>query len=149
MKNKDIKKIHRLQDILISSAILILGLLFTFIFPSWNWLGISLLIVAAFMLPFYRTGYAIESQKGIFSKKEILLPHECKEQLADYIEGRTDSLDIDPFAKGGLLLEWYFKKDGSQNFGQLFDFEDCVYTSQSQLSELSAEKINTILKFQS
>ena len=149
MEKKQVKKVHSLSDILISVAILAFGLLFTFVIPSLSWLGITLLITAAFMLPFYRTGYVIDSQKGVFRKKEILLPQECREQIKDYIEGNVTSLNIDPFKKGGLLLEWYFKKDLSQQFGQLYDYEDNVYTPQSKLSELGEEQINTLLKYQS
>lgn len=101
------------------------------------------------MLPFYRTGYIIDSQKGIFRKKEILLPQECREQIKEYIEGNSASLDIDPFKKGGLLLEWYFKKDRTRQFGQLYDYENDVYTPQSKLSELDEKQINTLLKYQS
>lgn len=149
MEKKQVKKVHSLSDILISVAILAFGILFTFVIPSLNWLGISLLITAAFMLPFYRTGYVIDSRKGVFRKKEILLPSECREQIKDYIEGNAASLDIDPFKKGGLLLEWYFKKDRSQQFGQLYDYEGNVYTAQSRLSELAEEQIDTLLKYQS
>lgn len=149
MEKKQVKKVHCLSDILISAAILAFGIMFTFVIASWRWLGISLLIIAAFMLPFYRTGYVIDSRKGIFRKKEILLPHECMEQIKDYVEGNSASLDIDPFKNGGLLLEWYFKKDRSQQFGQLYDYEGDVYTSQSKLSELGEEQINTLLKYQS
>ena len=149
MDNKQVRRTHRLPDILISIGTLILGLLFTFFVPSWNWLGIILLICAAFMLPFYRTGYVIESQEGVFLKKEILLPHECKSQIADYMEGRSAGLDINPFKQGGLLLEWYFKKDRSKQFGQLYDYENSEYTPQSSLSELGEEQIRTLLKYQS
>lgn len=149
MGKKTIKKVHRLTDWLISVGILILGLAFTILLPSWRWLGISLLITAAFMIPFYRSGYAIASQKGIFCKKEVLLPYECERQFAEYMEGISDHLDINPFREGGLLLEWYFKKEGSQNFGQLFAYDNNIYTPHSRLCELNEEQMDTILKYQS
>ena len=149
MEKKTVKKVHRLYDILISGGIFALGLVFTFLVPSWAWLGITLLIVGAFMLPFYKTGYKIPSQKGIFIKKEVLLPSECKSDFAAYIEGSAEALDIDPFNKGGLLMEWYYNKDHSKQFGQLFDFENNVYTPQSKLSELDFAHISEILKYQS
>lgn len=149
MKDTRIKKVHRLLDLLISMGILALGLFFMFVIPSWNWLGISLLITAAFMLPFYRTGYVINNQKGVFLKKEILLPRECKRQIAEYLEGRSDNLDISPFNMGGLLLELYYKKDHSKQLGQIFDYEGNVYTSQSELSVLDDEHVRTLLKYES
>ena len=36
MEKKQVKKVHRLSDILISIAILAFGILFTFVIPSWN-----------------------------------------------------------------------------------------------------------------
>lgn len=149
MKDTRIKKVHRLLDLLISMGILALGLIFMFVIPSWNWLGISLLITAAFMLPFYRTGYVIKNQEGVFLKKEILLPRECKRQIAEYLEGRSDNLDISPFNMGGLLLELYYKKDHSKQLGQIFDYEGNVYTSQSELSVLDDEHVRTLLKYES
>ena len=95
-----------------------MGLFFTFIVPSLEWLGILLLITVAFMLPIYRTGYKIDSEEGIYLKKDILLPRECKRQIADYIEGRSKNLDIDPFKKGGMILEWYFKTTIQSNSGR-------------------------------
>ena len=149
MEKKQVKKVHSLSDILISAAILAFGILFNFTIPSWSWLVITLLVTAAVMLPFYRTGYRIGSQKGVFRKKEILLPQECREQIKDYIEGNAANLNINPFKKGGLLLEWYFTKDRSKQFGQLYDYEGNVFTPQSKLSELGEEQINTLLKYQS
>lgn len=149
MEKKQVRRVYRLSDILISGGILVLGLLFTFVTPSLRWLGITLLLTALFMLPFYRTGYSIESQKGAFLKKDIMLPRECKGQIADYMEGKASELNINPFRQGGLLMEWYFKKDRSQQFGQLYDYENNRYTPQSKLSELTQEQVDTILKHQS
>lgn len=137
-----------MQDLLISIAILAIGILFTFIIPSWRWLGISALITAAFMLPFYKTGYVLASQKGIFRKKEIILPRECKAQIVDYMEGNSEVLDIDPFNKGGLLLDWYYKKDHSKQFGLLYDFASSETEPQCKLSELNDEKVASLLKYQ-
>lgn len=149
MKKKSIKKVYQVPDIIISGSILLFGLLFTFAMPSLEWLGIILLITAAFMIPFYKTGYKIESQKEIFQKKDILLPHECKNQIAEYMEGRSENLDLDPFKQGGLLLEWYYTKDRAKQFGQIFDYEGNKYTAQSKLSELSQKQVETLLKYQS
>lgn len=85
----------------------------------------------------------------MFLKKEILLPRECKRQIAEYMEGRSDNLDISPFNMGGLLLELYYKKDHSKQLGQIFDYEGNVYTSQSELSVLDDEHVRTLLKYES
>lgn len=133
---------------MISLAILAVGILFTFIVPSLRWLGITALATAAFMLPFFKTGYAIASQKGIFLKKDFVLPRECKAQIVDYIEGNSETLDIDPFSKGGMLFEWYYKKDHSKQFGLLYDFASSESEPQCKLSELNDEKIAALMKHQ-
>ncbi len=149
MKNKQIRKVYRISDIVILAGMIIPGLLFTFAFPSLSWLGISLLTIAIFMLPFCKTGYRIASQKGIFLKKDYILPDECKSQIAEFMEGESEVLNINPFKKGGLLLEVYYRKDRSRQFGQIFDYDGFVYTAQSALSELDDERLREILKYQS
>ncbi|MBQ0086355.1 MAG: hypothetical protein KBS72_01545 [Bacteroidales bacterium] len=149
MKNKQIRKVYRLSDIVILGGTLISGLLFTFVFPSLNWLGISILVIAIFLPPFCKTGYRIESQDGVFLKKDYVLPGECKNQIAEFMEGKSEALNINPFKKGGLLLELYYKKDRSRQFGQIFDYDGFVYTAQSALSELDDEHLREILKYQS
>ena len=149
MKNKQIRRVYRLSDIVILGGTLISGLLFTFVFPSLNWLGISLLVIAIFLLPFCRTGYRIESQEGVFLKKDYVLPGECKNQIAEFMEGKSEALNINPFKKGGLLLELYYKKDRSRQFGQIFDYDEFVYTAQSALSEIDDGHLREILKYQS
>lgn len=146
--DKTIRKVHRIQDLLISITILAIGVLFTFVVPSVRWLGITALITGAVMLPFYKTGYTIASQKGIFLKKEIILPRECMAQIVDYMEGNSEVLDIDPFNKGGLLLNWYYKKDHSKQFGLLYDFASSETEPQCKLSELNDEKVASLLKYQ-
>lgn len=149
MTNKEIRKVHRLTDILISSAILIAGIALTAFVPALNWLGISLIIAGVFMVPFYKTGYKLKDVNGIFRKEEFILPNECKSEIATFIEGDSEELNIDPFNKGGLLLEVYSSPDKSRLFGQLFNCEDCIFTPQCKLSEISSGKLEALLKHQS
>lgn len=147
--DKPIRKVHRLPDILISVAPLVAGIILIKYIPSWNWLGISLLIAGVFMLPFYRTGYKLKDINGIFKKEEIILPNECKNEIASFIEGVSQDLIISPFYKGGLLLELYYSRDKSRLFGQIFNYESDVYTPQCQLSEIDSDKLSVLRRYQS
>ena len=149
MTTKKIRKIHRLTDILISAATLIIGIVLTALVPSLAWLGISLIIAGAFMVPFYKTGYKLKDVDGMFRKEEFILPSECKSEIASFIEGESEELNIDPFNKGGLLLEIYSSPDKSRMYGQISDYENCVFTSQCKISELSPGKLEALLKHQS
>jgi len=151
MKNKDkqIVRVHRVTDIIISAFILAAGAILMKYAPSLAWLGITLLFCGVIMVPFYRTGYKLKGIDGIFLKKEYLLPNECKKDISSFVEGKTDDFDINPFHRGGLLLELYSNKDKSKMYGQLFNYETNVYAPQSALSELNMDKLDILLKYQS
>ena len=143
------KRVYKLSDIAISSGITIIGILLTLLVPSILGLGICLILTGLCVFPFFKTGYRIPGQKEMFSHKNYLLPQECKSDIAAYIEGKSEALDIDPFQKGGLLLEQYYLKNGSKMFAQLFDYSTGVYSAQCELTEINKEKLESILKYQS
>ena len=142
------KHVYKFSDIAISGGIIIAGILFVLFIKSVPGLGICFILTGLCVLPFLKTGYRIPGQKGMFSHKEYLLPQECKSEIAAYIEGKTEMLDIDPFQKGGLLLEQYYLNNGSKMFVQLFDYTTGIYSAQCELTEIDREKLETILKYQ-
>ena len=141
------KHVYKFSDIAISGGIIIAGILLTILIPSPG-LGICTILTGLCVFPFLKTGYRIPGQKGMYSHKDYLLPQECKSDIAAYIEGKSESLDINPFKKGGLMLEQYYLKSGSRQFVQLFDYTTCIYTAQCELTEIDREKLETILKYQ-
>ena len=149
MENIKAKRVYKFSDIAISGGITIIGILLTLLIPSILGLGICLILTGLCVFPFLKTGYRIPGQKEMFSHKNYLLPQECKSDIAAYIEGKSEALDIDPFQKGGLLLEQYYLKNGSKIFAQLFDFSTGVYSAQCELTEINKEQLESILKYQS
>ena len=141
------KHVYKFSDIAISAGIIIAGILLTILIPSPG-LGICTILTGLCVFPFLKTGYRIPGQKGMFSHKDYLLPQECKSDIAAYIEGKSESLDINPFKKGGLLLEQYYLKNGSRQFVQLFDYTTGIYSAQCELTEIDREKLEAILKYQ-
>lgn len=142
------KHVYKFSDIAISGGIIIAGILLTILIPSPG-LGICTILTGLCVFPFLKTGYRIPGQKGMYSHKDYLLPQECKSDIAAYIEGKSETLDIDPFKKGGLLLEQYYLKNSSRQFVQLFDYTiDGIYTAQCELTEIDREKLEAILKYQ-
>lgn len=142
------KHVYKFSDIAISGGIIIAGLLLSLFIPSSLGLGICLMLIGLCVFPFLKTGYRIPGQKEVFSHKDYLLPQESKSDIAAFIEGKSESLDIDPFTKGGLLLEQYYLKNGSRQFVQLFDYTTGIYSAQCELTEIDREKLEAILKYQ-
>ena len=141
------KHVYKFSDIAISGGIIIAGILLTILIPSPG-LGICTILTGLCVFPFLKTGYRIPGQKGMYSHKDYLLPQECKSDIAAYIEGKSETLDINPFKKGGLLLEQYYLKNGSRQFVQLFDYTTGIYSAQCELTEIDREKLEAILKYQ-
>lgn len=148
MDIKTAKRVFKFTDIAISGGITIVGILLLLLVPSLPGLGILIILTGLCVFPFLKTGYRIPGQKEIFSRKNYLIPQECKSDIAAYIEGKSETLDIDPFQNGGLLLEQYYLKNDSKMFVQLYDYSTGVYSPQSELKEINKEQLETVLKYQ-
>lgn len=142
-----VRKVYRSSDLGITAAFLAVGAVLTIFVPSCRWLGILLLISGVIMLPTLKTGYRIPGTDGIFIKKEHLLPRECRAEIISYMADESVGLDIDPFAMGGLLMETYSNADGSMIFAQLFSYETCVYSSLNDITRISREQFDNLMKF--
>lgn len=142
------KHVYKFSDIAISGGIILAGILFFLLIPSSPGLGIFTILTGLCVFPFLKTGYRIPGQKGVFSHKDYLLPQECKSDIAAFIEGKSETLNINPFKNGGLLLEQYYLQDGSRLFVQLFDYSTGIYSAQCKLTEIDKEKLDAILKYQ-
>ena len=142
------KHVFKISDIAISGGIIIVGILLSLLFPSTAGLGICLILIGLCVFPFLKTGYRIPGQKEMFLHKDYLLPLECKSDIAAYIEGKSETLDLNPLNNGGLLLEQYYLKNRSKMFVQLFDYSTGIYSAQCELTEVSQEKLESILKYQ-
>lgn len=148
MNIKTAKHVYKFSDLAVSGGIIIAGILLSILIPSSSGLGICIILTGLCIFPFLKTGYKIPGQTEVFSHKEYILPEECKSDIASYIEGKTDTLDINPFREGGLLLEHYYLKNGSRLYVQLFDFSTGVCSAQCELSEINSEILEEILKYQ-
>ena len=142
------KRVYKLSDIAISGGIIIAGILLLLLIPSALGLGVCIILTGLCVFPFLKTGYRIPGQKEMFSHKDYLLPQECKSDIAAFIEGKSETLNINPFKKGGLLLKQYYHKNSSKQFVQLFDYTSGICSAQCELTEIGREKLEAILKYQ-
>ncbi len=141
------KHVYKFTDLAVSLGIIAAGIILSIIIPSLSGLGVCIILTGLCILPFLKTGYRLPGKKGMFSLKDYMLPQECKAQIADYIEGRSDTLDINPARQGGLLLEVYYHKNKSNMYAQLFDFSSGICQPQCELSQISKDKFNTLTKY--
>ena len=133
-----VRQVFSVKDIVILAAVLVAGIAcFLFGGDGWEGTGVIILCCLALMIPFYRHGYRIEGQKGIFTLTEFLSDRECKQELKDFLEGKSDSYDPKPVVPGGALVEIFTRKSDGMMLARYYDFEEHLSGTAETLSEVS------------
>ena len=125
MKNKQVRWAFLPQDIAVLAVIFAAGAA-CFLLPGEGWGGTGVLIIlcGALMVPFYHHGYKLAGQKGLFRLKAILLSRENKDEILAFLDGKSDTLDLHPWQKGGVLVNVYTRKNDGLILAQYFDDEN-------------------------
>ena len=147
MKKKQVKKTFLLQDIAVLAVVLAAGTACFLMGEGWNGLGAVILFCWVMMLPFYHHGYLLQGQKGVFRLKEISLSRENRDEILAFLEGKTDSLDLHPWQKGGALVDVYFRKKDGFMMARYFDYADFLDGVEYPLQEISAEQVSILESF--
>ena len=148
MKNKQVRWAFLPQDIAVLAVIFAAGAA-CFLLPGDGWGGTGVLIIlcGALMVPFYHHGYRLSGQKGLFRVKEILLSRENKDEILAYLEGKSDTLDLHPWQKGGVLVNVYTRKSDGLILAQYFDYADYAQGVDYPLLEVSDEQVKVLESF--
>lgn len=148
MKNKQVRWAFLPQDIAVLAVIFAAGAA-CFLLPGEGWGGTGVLIIlcGALMVPFYHHGYKLAGQKGLFRVKEILLSRENKDEILAYLEGKTDTLDLHPWQKGGVLVNVYTRKSDGLFLAQYFDYADYAQGVSYPLLKVTEEKVKVLESF--
>lgn len=148
MKNKQVRWAFLPQDIAVLAVIFAAGAA-CFLLPGEGWGGTGVLIIlcGALMVPFYHHGYRLSGQKGLFRVKEILLSRENKDEILAYLEGKSDTLDLHPWQKGGVLVNVYTRKSDGLILAQYFDYADYAQGVDYPLLEVSDEQVKVLESF--
>ena len=148
MKSKQVRGAFLPQDIAALAAIFAAGAA-CFLLPGEGWSGTGVLIIlcGALMVPFYHHGYKLAGQKGLFRVKEILLSRENKDEILAYLEGKSASLDLHPWQKGGVLVNVYIRKSDGLMLAQYFDYADYAQGVDYPLLEVTEEKVKVLESF--
>lgn len=139
-KKKNVRQVYSPLDIALLVAILAVGIAFSQMENGWSGVGYSAIFVFVCMVPFWQHGYRVPGQRGLFSKKEIMVARECKDSVLAFLEGRADTLEYNPQMNGGALVNIYTRKRDGLILAGYFDYADFAVGIEYQLCEISPEK---------
>ena len=138
---KNVRQVYSLPDLALLAGILAVGLIISLFVPVLAGLGYTLLTCLVLMIPFWKHGYRIAGEEGVFSQKELLVPRECKDQILAFLEGRSESLDLKPTMNGGALVNVYTRRKDDRVLAGYFDYADFAVGKEYDLHELSPEQL--------
>ena len=99
------------------------------------------------MIPFFRHGYKLDNQKGVFQQKEMLTSRECKKDILAFLDGDSAELDLHPRLQGGAIVDIYYKKGAAEAFARYFDYEEYSAGTEYPLRQISAEKMKMLASY--
>lgn len=134
-KKKKVRQVYSPWDIALLVAILAIGIGFSQMDNGWSGVGYLTIIVFVCMVPFWQHGYRVPGQRGLFSKKEILVARECKENVLAFLEGRADTLEHNPRMNGGALVNIYTRKSDGLILAGYFDYADYAVGKEYELQK--------------
>jgi hypothetical protein len=147
MKEKQVKKTFLPQDVAVLAAVFAAGAACFLLGEGWGELGVIIILCGAMMLPFYHHGYKLDGQKGMFRLKEISLSRENRDEILAYLDGKTDSLDLHSWQKGGALVDVYWRKSDGFMMARYFDYADFLNGVEYPLTEVSPQQISVLESF--
>lgn len=147
MKKKAVKKAFLPQDIVVLVLIFAAGAACFLLGGGWQELGVLILLSGALLVPFYHHGYRLEGQKGMFRIKEISLSRENRDEILSFLEGKTETLDLQAWQKGGALVEVYYRKSDGFMMARYFDYADFLNGTEYPLYEVSAQQVSALESF--
>ena len=144
MKEQQVKKTFLPKDVAVLAAVFVAGAACFLLGEGWGGLGVIIILCGVMMLPFYHHGYKLEGQKGLFRLKEISLSRENKEEILAFLEGKTESLDLHPWQKGGALVDVYWRRSDGFMMARYFDYADFIKGAEYPLKEVSPQQVSVL-----
>ena len=147
MKEQQVKKTFLPQDVAVLAAVFAAGAACFLLGEGWGELGIIIVLCGVMMLPFYHHGYRLEGQKGLFRLKEISLSRENRDEILAFLDGKTESLDLHPWQKGGALVDVYRRKSDGFMMARYFEYADFMNGTEYPLREVSPRQVSVLEAF--
>ena len=142
-----VKKTFLPQDIAVLAAVLAAGAACFLLGEGWDGLGVIIILCWAMMVPFYHHGYRIEGHKGLFRLREISLSRENKDEILAFLDGKVEDIDLHPWAKGGALVDVYWRKKDNFRIARYFDYADFMNGINYPLREVSERQVSRLESF--
>ena len=142
-----VKKTYLPQDIAVLAAVFAAGAACFFLGEGWNGLGVIIIMCGAMMVPFYHHGYRLEGQKGLFRLKELSLSRENKDEILAFLDGKVDDINLNPWSKGGALVDVYWRKKDGYRMARYFDYVDFMNGINYPLREVSEQQVSRLETF--
>ena len=133
---KQVRQVFSLGDIVLLAALLALGIVFMVMGKSLFGLGIAIVLCWACMIPFWKHGYRIDGQPGVFRLKEILASRSCKDAILAYLAGSSDTLQCNTKVAGGAIVEIYTARSG-KILARYWDYADASAGKDYDLHEIT------------
>lgn len=139
----NMKKVHTIKDLTISSLVLITGAGLFFLNKG---LGICIGVCGLAMYLIYKSGYKKDGKGIVFSFRSEDLCKVCKVSLQDFLEGRDTVPIIKKGHEGGSVrLDLYYNKVICKAYAQLHDFCNYAYEPVTGLVELNVKQTETMI----
>lgn len=144
MKNieKQVKIAFLMQDVLVIAAVAAVGIV-CLLLSNGGWLNVIgwfIVLCALMMIPFYHHGYRIKGRNGVYRCKVVLMTMEGKQEILSFLEGKSDTLDLGRFRKGGALVEIY-RRNGGPMLARYFDYAEHLAGNDYALHEVTPEQV--------
>lgn len=128
------------SDWLVLLAVLAVGCVFLPFGPGWRELGFFFFVCGLCLYPFYRHGYKIKGESGLFRVVEIPVSRNDEEEILAFIQGKTTTLTAHSEENGGALLSLYYRKNGGDMFAQYFDYANIMQGKTYPVVKISPEQ---------
>ena len=134
------------SDWLVLIAVLVVGCVFLPFGTGWRELGIFFFVCGLCLYPFYRHGYKIKGESGLFRVVEIPVSRNDEEEILAFIQGKTTTLTAHSQENGGALLSLYYRKNGGEMFVQYYDYGEILHGKTYPVVKISPEQGETLRK---
>lgn len=149
MTKERFKQVFLWTDWLILGILVAAGVLVTVLGGSWTAFGVCWIACVLAFAPFFRHGYKLEGQTGVFRLEEVLVPRECQTQILAFLNGDTDELSVQPAVHGGALVRLFRRKSDGTTLAQYFDYAQHLAGSEYPFVPVSAQQAKAVRALQS
>lgn len=146
--NKEFIRVRTLTDIVVSSILLISGIVLVVLPTSVSviYFGFFVLITGAVLQITLKNGWQDKETQECYCKKEIFFSKNSKAKILNALEKHVENVDISDEDKGeGLRMDIYYNKHSRKAFIRLFEYVPYNYESIFPTVEYTIDEIKNLI----